>query len=1711
MVLLLLLLGTACASTVGKTIYVDDDAPADFNNIQAAIDDSNHGDVIVVKPGTHTGDGNRDIDFRGKAITVRSADPNDPSIVTATVIDCDGTEVEPHRAFKFHSAEGPDSVVAGLTITNGCAPPEYRGDLVRCAGGAVYCSDSSPTISRCRIEMNKAQNYGGAVYCGGNSSPHIEQCIVRDNIALWRGGAIICLDDSSPVIVHCTIADNWAGHDGGAIQCRSPNPVVHNCILWNNFARDYGPEICVWGEGSSLTISYSVVKGGRDHVNVYGHTKLNWGDGNLFFHPLLRPDLHLRSDSPCIDAGHPNFSPYPGQADMDGEPRMYGGRLDIGADEFFDSDNDGLPDWWEQKQFGDSTAGDANEDPDEDGRTNLHEYNSSSDPFSPSGTYYVDPVDGNDAWDGAAPTWDGIHGPKATIQAAIDVASLYDNETIILADGIYTGLGNRDVDFLGKPATVRSADPNDPAVVASTIIDCNGKEAEPHRGFHFHSAEDANSILDGLTITNGWGHPVNRHYSGGGAILCENGNPTIRNCIIKGNSADRGGGIYCGADGNPTVDFCTISGNAAQNAGGGICCSRGSLNIIDCTIASNSGGYSGGGLYSFYSTTNIQGCEITGNSAKRGGGISCRYHGEAIVSNCVFKSNSASAVGGAVFSEDNRTTINSCLIAGNSAEYGGGITSDEDEITIRNCPIAQNAAHNEGGGIWCWDTMATVEHCTIADNSADYGGGITHASERGASLQFMNSILSGNTANYGPQVAFIRKEYSAPGEVRLAISYCNLQGGQAALYSVGAPCLEPQCVLDWGSGNSSADPLFVDPGSGDYRLLVDSPCINTGDPEYIASPEETDLDGQPRVLNWRVDMGAYENIAQTGHIGFSPIAMEFRALQGGPSPEPQILTVGNCGTGSIDWQITESCPWLQVAPTSDESTGERDEVTVSVDSSGLHRGLHTCELIVTANDAANSPQTIMVTLHIGGELHVPPSEGIQWAIDAAVHGDTIIVAPGRYTGYGNRDIDFHGKAITVRSIDPNDPNIVAATVIDGGHDPSSPYFFERHHGFIFRSGEGRDSVIDGLTIANFYAPGESLGGGIYCVNSSPTISRCIIRSNVAYGSLWHGDALGFGGGIYCGLGSSPRIIRCSIIGNRSRFGAAGIDCENGNPVIDRCTIRDNDSSWRSGAISCSRGNATITGCTISDNCGGGVFCAGNSVVSHCIVRANRGNPGVGLWDNAILSYCTITDNVSDPDSITGSCGGGVLCADNATIDHCIIAGNSSKHHPGDELGGVIEGAGGGIYCAGGSPTITSCTITQNKADDYGGGIYSAGDPVISNCIVWANQSPNEPEISGSSIVMFGDVQGGTSGTGNLSTDPCFAAPGYRNDNGTPAEPWDDFWVDGDYHLRSQAGRWDPNNQIWVQDDLTSPCIDAGDRGSDWTAELWPHGRRINMGAYGGTPEASMSLSSVGNIADLNNDDLVSCEDLMLFGEKWPWERALMAEDLNRDGIVDSHDFAVFADEWRQTSLIGHWPFDEAEGIIAHDAGIGGNDCTLMGDTAWVDDPIRGTCLDFDGDGGYVKTADTTKGLDFAPDSFSISAWINPRQVTGGWRTILEYDRYTFTGSNWFGIWLNNEGRFHFRVGLGTKNSRQKLNPDEWYLVVATYDSPTRQMSLYVNGELDDTRTLEAEDRYFSSPAVSKLTIATYGHEDGEYFDGRIDDVRIYSFALSHKEIAALKN
>jgi len=136
-----------------------------------------------------------------------------------------------------------------------------------------------------------------------------------------------------------------------------------------------------------------------------------------------------------------------------------------------------------------------------------------------------------------------------------------------------------------------------------------------------------------------------------------------------------------------------------------------------------------------------------------------------------------------------------------------------------------------------------------------------------------------------------------------------------------------------------------------------------------------------------------------------------------------------------------------------------------------------------------------------------------------------------------------------------------------------------------------------------------------------------------------------------------------------------------------------------------------------------------------------------------------------------------------------------------------------------------------------------------------------------------NIEGGWPGVGNIDVDPGFVAPGYWESNGTPDNPGDDFWIDGDYHLLSQAGHWNQASESWVQDNTTSPCIDAGDPNAPIGLEPFPNGGRLNMGAYGAGSTASKTyfgdpVCDVILAGDINGDCVVDFQDLMIITSHW---------------------------------------------------------------------------------------------------------------------------------------------------------------------------------------------------------------------------------------------------
>jgi len=228
-----------------------------------------------------------------------------------------------------------------------------------------------------------------------------------------------------------------------------------------------------------------------------------------------------------------------------------------------------------------------------------------------------------------------------------------------------------------------------------------------------------------------------------------------------------------------------------------------------------------------------------------------------------------------------------------------------------------------------------------------------------------------------------------------------------------------------------------------------------------------------------------------------------------------------------------------------------------------------------------------VTYSRAAEVNIPNDYFIiQDAIDNANSGDVIIIGSGTY--YEN--INFMGKGITVRSTDPNDPDIVAATIIDGNQQDSV---------VIFNSGEGSNTVLSGITLQNGKVEHPGEGPGIRCELSSPTITKCNIIKNSSPDSS--------SGAIWC-KSCSPIISNCLITENYDYW---GIYCCESSPIITHCTIKENHAENYAGGILCKQSSSPLIAyCTISKNSGNGysgISCQRSSpTITHCLISENSG-------------------------------------------------------------------------------------------------------------------------------------------------------------------------------------------------------------------------------------------------------------------------------------------------------------------------------------------------------------------------------------------------------------------------------------------------------------------------------------------------------------------------
>ncbi len=277
------------------------------------------------------------------------------------------------------------------------------------------------------------------------------------------------------------------------------------------------------------------------------------------------------------------------------------------------------------------------------------------------------------------------------------------------------------------------------------------------------------------------------------------------------------------------------------------------------------GGLMGGGLYiASGSSPIVRNCIIVDCSASFGGAIAVSGYSLPTIRNCRILGNTAGVGGGALYVNGGGPVFDNCIISGNSAPRGGAVYS-----------------HNPGDPV--------LAHCTITSNTATtFGGAINCFNE--SNLVLYGCILWDNVASTGSQM--LVGGIGMP--VTMDVSYCNVQGIDTDVV------VFPPSVVNWGLGNIEADPMFIEAGymeaasmsvqaeaayvEGDFGLMEESPCVDTGDPDYVAEDGATDVYGAQRLVGEAIDIGAAEFVIEEletieAKIKFQPRVINLRGKQ----------------------------------------------------------------------------------------------------------------------------------------------------------------------------------------------------------------------------------------------------------------------------------------------------------------------------------------------------------------------------------------------------------------------------------------------------------------------------------------------------------------------------------------------------------------------------------------------------------------------------------------------------------------------------------------------------------------------------------------------------------------------------------------------------------------------------------------------------------------
>ncbi len=1103
----------------------------------------------------------------------------------------------------------------GSPTLTGCI---FIANSAKGSGGGMLNYSGLPVLIACRFTGNSASS--GGAFATGDGAPSVINCVFTVNNAT-NGGAVHA-ESNNFRIINCTFTGNSAG-TGGAITSSWRPLAITNCILWGDTARTGGAEIYLDNPAEeSPTVSYSCVQGGYT------------GEGNIDSDPLFVDgdggSLHLRSGSPCLDAGTATDAP---ATDLQGNPRPAGDGVDMGACEGAAAE-------------GDLVALTLGGTPSQGGSllpaAGVHHYVRDESVFlavflsgmrftgwtgdvagsAPTGFLVMDAdktVTANFALNvvyvtpAGKGTADGTSWATAyhDLQSAADAAPKDHSGEVWAAEGTYISTADqvlamrRGVLLYGGFAGTETARDQRDWKAHRTVIDGEGTRRGVTGALH--------AVLDGFTVAH--------CYAGeGGGMLNDEVGPAVRNCRFVGNTAGDAGGAMLNTGNMPAPK------------------------ISDCEFVDNTAYGNGGAINGFGDNAEIRRCSFVHNRAVGdygfGGAIS-GSGGEALISDCSFVENTAGADGGAVLVQLNQLSMSRCVFVQNSTTggSGGGLYVYAIFGRLENCVFVGNSATAGYGGGMSSPSQPKLVNCTFTRNAALSGGAMGVDTQGGAypfTPDLTNCILWGDRAiSESPEMYGARSD-------SLYVNHSCIQGGFP------------------GAGNIDADPFFADDSDGSVQLGAGSPCLDTG---TEADAPATDLLGRARPAGGGVDMGAYEGAAAAADLVTLTIQV---------SPPEGGHTQPEAGTHVF---VRGDTAWVKALPLGMRFTGWTGDATESRQVLGL---LMDADKTVTAEFVPN-------VLYVNA-AHSGPSDGRSWAtaytiieesqrIAAEDLGGEVWVAEGSYNGMSETGLIlrpgvslYGGFAGDETARSQRDAN-AHPTLIRGG----GPY------SFASAVIGADDAVLDGFTITK----GQS---GMFIRNCSPQVANCLFLDNAG---MEGGGISNEGGspmvvnctfkqnkqGMYAAgmssMGGSPTVKDCLFLEN------AGCGLYNGSAsaTVTGCRFENNNyGGMKNEFLSNDERNVTVTGCIFIGNTVEGGMCNmawppfnSHLAVTNSVFIRNASIRGGGVYSNAVsatFTNCTFTDNTATGDTTWAAQGGG-YCQENGTakMSNCIVWGNTATEGP----------------------------------------------------------------------------------------------------------------------------------------------------------------------------------------------------------------------------------------------------------------------------------------------------------------------------------------------------------------------------------------------------------------------------------------------------------------